>query len=75
MFMTASFLENHEHPRFPSLTQDPAVSSWIIVYFSYIYLTISLQLIKNAMAWPFVQDGIPMLYYGKYLIFVFTLLT
>ena len=25
-----------------------------------------MQLVKNAMAWPFVQDGIPILYYGEY---------
>ena len=25
---------------------------------------LSVQLIKNAMTWPFVQDGIPILYYG-----------
>lgn len=24
-----------------------------------------MQLVKNAMAWPFVQDGVPILYYGK----------
>ncbi|RPD58617.1 glycoside hydrolase family 13 protein [Lentinus tigrinus ALCF2SS1-7] len=44
--MTGSFLENHDQPRFQSLTQDEA-------------------LIKNAMTWPFVQDGIPILYYGQ----------
>ncbi|CAL1697820.1 unnamed protein product [Somion occarium] len=41
-----SFLENHDNPRFQSLTQDQA-------------------LVKNAMTWPFVQDGIPVLYYGQ----------
>ncbi|KAI8992740.1 glycoside hydrolase family 13 protein [Trametes punicea] len=45
-FMTGSFLENHDQPRFQSLTQDDA-------------------LIKNAVTWPFVQDGIPILYYGQ----------
>ncbi|KAI0753795.1 glycoside hydrolase family 13 protein [Fomes fomentarius] len=44
--MTGSFLENHDQPRFGSLTDDQA-------------------LVKNAMAWPFVQDGIPILYYGQ----------
>ncbi|KAI0691609.1 alpha-amylase [Earliella scabrosa] len=44
--MTGSFLENHDQPRFQSLTSDEA-------------------LVKNAMAWPFVQDGIPILYYGQ----------
>ncbi|KAI0070668.1 glycoside hydrolase family 13 protein [Panus rudis PR-1116 ss-1] len=41
-----SFLENHDNPRFQSLTQDEA-------------------LVKNAMTWPFIQDGIPILYYGQ----------
>ncbi|RDX40957.1 glycoside hydrolase family 13 protein [Lentinus brumalis] len=44
--MVGSFLENHDQPRFQSLTQDSS-------------------LIKNAMTWPFVQDGIPILYYGQ----------
>lgn len=29
----------------------------------------SLKLVKNAMTWPFIQDGIPILYYGNYLHF------
>ncbi|KAF8227846.1 GH13 alpha-amylase precursor [Tricholoma matsutake] len=45
-FMTGSFLENHDQPRFQSLTQDQA-------------------LVKNAMMWPFINDGIPILYYGQ----------
>ncbi|KAH9856074.1 glycoside hydrolase family 13 protein [Lenzites betulinus] len=45
-FMTGAFLENHDQPRFQSLTQDSA-------------------LIKNAMTWPFIQDAIPILYYGQ----------
>ncbi|OSC98372.1 glycoside hydrolase family 13 protein [Trametes coccinea BRFM310] len=45
-FMTGSFLENHDQPRFQSLTQDDA-------------------LIRNAMTWPFVQDGVPIMYYGQ----------
>ncbi|PSR70436.1 hypothetical protein PHLCEN_2v13687 [Hermanssonia centrifuga] len=45
-FYVGSFLENHDQPRFQSLTQDQA-------------------LIKNAMTWPFVQDGVPILYYGQ----------
>ncbi|KAF7288876.1 Glycoside hydrolase family 13 protein [Mycena indigotica] len=44
--LTASFLENHDQPRFPSLTSDTA-------------------LLMNAMVWPFVADGIPILYYGQ----------
>ncbi|KAI0713053.1 glycoside hydrolase family 13 protein [Cerioporus squamosus] len=44
--MVGSFLENHDQPRFQSLTQDTS-------------------LIKNAVTWPFVQDGIPILYYGQ----------
>ncbi|KAJ7053827.1 glycoside hydrolase family 13 protein [Mycena amicta] len=44
--VTASFLENHDQPRFPSITTDMA-------------------LLMNAMVWPFVADGIPILYYGQ----------
>nr|AOC97455.1 alpha-amylase [Flammulina velutipes] len=42
-FMTGSFLENHDNPRFQSMTNDLA----------------------NAMAYSFVTDGIPILYYGQ----------
>jgi len=45
-FMTGSFLENHDNPRFGSLTQDQS-------------------LVMNAMAWPFIHDGFPVLYYGQ----------
>ncbi|PCH42776.1 glycoside hydrolase family 13 protein [Wolfiporia cocos MD-104 SS10] len=45
-FMTGSFLENQDNPRFQSTQTDQA-------------------LVKNAMAWPFIQDGIPILYYGQ----------
>jgi alpha-amylase len=44
--MTGSFLENHDQPRFQSLTNDS-------------------MLVRNAVAWPFVYDGIPILYYGQ----------
>lgn len=43
---TASFLENHDQPRFQSLTKDQS-------------------LVKNAMAWSFITDGVPILYYGQ----------
>ncbi|EGN94185.1 glycoside hydrolase family 13 protein [Serpula lacrymans var. lacrymans S7.3] len=45
-FMTGTFLENHDQPRFTSLTNDTA-------------------LITNAITWPFITDGIPVLYYGQ----------
>jgi alpha-amylase len=43
---TAPFLENHDQPRFQSLTTDQS-------------------LVKNAMAWSFITDGVPILYYGQ----------
>ncbi|KAF9467000.1 glycoside hydrolase family 13 protein [Collybia nuda] len=46
MFMTGSFLENHDQERFQAATQDQA-------------------LVKNAMTWPFINDGVPILYYGQ----------
>ncbi|KAK0210481.1 alpha-amylase [Desarmillaria ectypa] len=45
-FGTGSFLENHDVPRFQSITGD-------------------LALVKNAITWSFVTDGIPILYYGQ----------
>ncbi|KIK01831.1 glycoside hydrolase family 13 protein [Laccaria amethystina LaAM-08-1] len=44
--VVGSFLENHDNPRFQSITQD-------------------ISLVKNAMTWPFIQDGIPILYQGQ----------
>jgi len=46
LFGTGAFLENHDQPRFQSLSTD-------------------MGRIKNAMAFPFVHDGIPILYYGQ----------
>ncbi|KAK0213615.1 GH13 alpha-amylase precursor [Armillaria fumosa] len=46
LFMTGSFLENHDVPRLQSGTDD-------------------LSLVKNAIMWSFVTDGIPILYYGQ----------
>ncbi|OSX57023.1 glycoside hydrolase family 13 protein [Postia placenta MAD-698-R-SB12] len=45
-FMTGSFLENQDNPRFQSVQTDQA-------------------LVSNAISWPFIQDGIPILYYGQ----------
>ncbi|KZT55581.1 glycoside hydrolase family 13 protein [Calocera cornea HHB12733] len=45
-FSTGSFLENHDQPRFPSLTNDTG-------------------LIKNAIAWTFIGDGLPIVYEGQ----------
>ncbi|KAI6137178.1 glycoside hydrolase family 13 protein [Pisolithus sp. B1] len=45
-FMTGAFLENHDQPRFGSITNDSALRA-------------------NAMVWPFIYDGIPVLYYGQ----------
>lgn len=43
---TATFLENHDQPRFQSITTDQS-------------------LVKNAMAWSFITDGVPIIYYGQ----------
>ena len=43
---TATFLENHNQPRFQSLTANQS-------------------LVKNAMAWSFVTDGVLIPYYGQ----------
>ncbi|KAF8653556.1 hypothetical protein AX16_003893 [Volvariella volvacea WC 439] len=45
-FTAGSFLENHDQPRFQSVTQDQS-------------------LVQNAIAWTFVNDGIPIVYYGQ----------
>ena len=44
--LLGSFLENHDNPRFPSLTSD-------------------VSLIKNAIAFTMLADGIPIIYYGQ----------
>src|SRR5437762_7365731 len=41
-----SFLENHDNPRFPSLTSD-------------------MSLVKNAIAYVIMTDGIPIIYEGQ----------
>ncbi|KAI0055861.1 alpha-amylase [Artomyces pyxidatus] len=46
LFRTGSFIENHDQPRFQSMTKDPG-------------------LVRNAMTFPFVHDGIPITYYGQ----------
>jgi len=46
LFGTASFLENHDQPRFPALSNDTAR-------------------LRNAIAFPFIHDGIPIVYYGQ----------
>ncbi|KAK0201077.1 glycoside hydrolase family 13 protein [Desarmillaria ectypa] len=46
LFMTGSFVENHDVMRLQSRTGD-------------------LSLVKNAITWTFMTDGIPMFYYGQ----------
>ncbi|TFY83786.1 hypothetical protein EWM64_g219 [Hericium alpestre] len=46
LFLTGSFFENHDQPRFQSYTTDPA-------------------LVRNGVTFPFVHDGIPIVYYGQ----------
>ncbi|KAF9645246.1 alpha-amylase [Thelephora ganbajun] len=46
LFGSGVFSENHDQPRFASLTTDTAR-------------------IKNVIAFPFIHDGIPILYYGQ----------
>ncbi|KAL5520212.1 hypothetical protein ACEPAG_9425 [Sanghuangporus baumii] len=45
-FASGAFMENHDQPRFQSLTKDQS-------------------LIKNAMAWIFATDAMPIVYYGQ----------
>ena len=67
LFFSGSFLENHDQPRFQSHTKDIAVRENVGSVCP-ILLTIQLfqQLVKNAIAWPFVNDGLPILYYGTH---------
>lgn len=46
LFSAGSFLENHDNPRFQSISTDSG-------------------LVRNAVTWPFINDGIPILYYGQ----------
>lgn len=64
-FQIGSFLENHDQPRFQSITTDVAVSCYLIDMSSSIIYLDRLQLVKNAMTFPFMNDGIPILYYGQ----------
>lgn len=63
LFRTGSFVENQDQPRLASLTKDAAVG------FYYSAFSCSdcgpLQLIRNAVTFPFVHDGIPIVYYGR----------
>lgn len=61
LFGTGSFLENHDQPRFPSLSNDTAVRSAPLRCRTALTY---LQRLKNAMAFPFIHDGIPIVYYG-----------
>ncbi|KAI9443463.1 glycoside hydrolase family 13 protein [Lactarius indigo] len=54
LFRTASFVENHDQPRLASFDQ----RSWGTFY-------LPISLIRNAMTFPFVHDGIPIVYYGQ----------
>lgn len=65
-FMTGSFLENHDQPRFGSRTSDAAVRA-PLNRTSSCQLKCLAQLRANAIVWPFIHDGIPTLYYGKLL--------
>ncbi|KAJ3562448.1 hypothetical protein NP233_g9563 [Leucocoprinus birnbaumii] len=65
-FSVASFLENHDQPRFQNITTDQAVLySLVFPHDSLNGSRASLfQLIRNAITWTFSQDGIPIVYYG-----------
>jgi alpha-amylase len=64
LFRTGSFVENHDQPRLASLTKDSAVGCF---HYSTSFCPdrSRLQLIRNAMTFPFVHDGIPIVYYGR----------
>ncbi|ORY77381.1 glycoside hydrolase superfamily [Protomyces lactucae-debilis] len=44
--LLATFMENHDNPRFPNTSKDPVI-------------------VKNALAYTILSDGIPMIYYGQ----------
>jgi alpha-amylase len=64
LFRTGSLVENQDQPRLASLTKDAAVGSSHYSAFSCPDCS-PLQLIRNAMTFPFVHDGIPIVYYGR----------
>lgn len=63
-FASGSFLENHDQPRFQSLTKDQAVGGCASQCMNAPECGL-VQLVKNAMTWPFIHDGIPITYYGS----------
>jgi alpha-amylase len=44
--LLATFMENHDNPRFPNTSKDPVI-------------------IRNALAYTILADGIPIIYYGQ----------
>ena len=64
LFQVGTFLENQDNPRFQSLTTDQGVCPSSGREKMTRANICKLQLVKNAMAWPFIADGIPILYYG-----------
>lgn len=63
-FMTGSFLDNHDQARFKHLVSDAAVSSKALSDQLYILNSTTAQLAANAAVWPFIHDGIPIIYNG-----------
>ena len=62
--LLGGFVNNHDNPRFEGLTQDPAVRpSFLPCYVELRSLTPQLR--KNIHAFPFVSDGVPIVYYGS----------
>ncbi|KAE9387936.1 glycoside hydrolase family 13 protein [Gymnopus androsaceus JB14] len=57
LFYAGSFIENQDNPRIQSTVTDQAVSLEIRSCLDWSS--------KIAMTWPFINDGIPILYYGQ----------
>lgn len=67
-FYVGSFVENQDNPRIQSTVSDQSVSFLIhlsLPIISIVIYTYGAKVVKNFITWPFINDGIPILYYGQ----------
>lgn len=58
-------VSNHDFPRFAGKTDDQAVSFLYLLLSKKVLINNITQLIRNAMVYPFINDGYPILYSGQ----------
>lgn len=58
-------ISNHDFPRFAGKTDDQAVRFLRLLTSKNVLINDIAQLIRNAMVYPFINDGYPILYSGQ----------